>query len=200
MRQIALLISGIFHPILMPTMLCFLCFMMEPFELYHYSARVKGTILILVFLISGIMPILITIWHLGSKNLKRLMLQDKNDRDVPYITTAISLATLFFFFKYSQLSDLIYLPLLGGCIAIVLAFVINKFWKISAHAIGMGGAVALLWVLKDTFLQPIWIVLVILLLIAGLVGTARLYLNEHEPNQVLAGYLLGFFALWICLI
>lgn len=35
-------------------------------------------------------------------------------------------------------------------------------------------------------------VLMVVILLSGLLGTCRLYLNKHTPAQVYAGFLLGF--------
>ena len=61
------------------------------------------------------------------------------------------------------------------------------------HGLAVGGTVGAqiaLFYLHDTF-NPL--ILIILLIITGLVGSARMVLNAHTANQVYSGTLLGMF-------
>lgn len=62
---------------------------------------------------------------------------------------------------------------------------INFFWKISAHATGVGGPLAALTLLYG------WVVLPLYLLLP-MVGWARVHLKAHTLGQVVAGSILGF--------
>jgi membrane-associated phospholipid phosphatase len=104
--------------------------------------------------------------------------------------------------------------LLGAAIGLFIAFFINIFSKISAHAVGMGGllgmvVITLLLFSHDTFLVHLgaigiyevsmyW-VLMLTVLLAGLVGTCRLILQAHEPTDLYGGYLVGFVSQFIAL-
>jgi len=98
---------------------------------------------------------------------------------------------------------------LGLCLSLGLAFFINNFVKISLHAIGIAGFTTALWLLL-TYLQKPYIdmdlgilgvyrvsaifTLVGSVLLCGLVGTSRLYLKAHRPQEVYGGYLIGYVA------
>jgi membrane-associated phospholipid phosphatase len=72
----------------------------------------------------------------------------------------------------------------------VITIVINKFWKISAHAMGAAGPFAAVVFAFG------WIG-IILLPIVIFVGWARIELKCHFISQVAAGILLAFFAVYI---
>ena len=84
-----------------------------------------------------------------------------------------------------------------------MAFAINFFWKISAHATAVGGLFAVLFYIAAAGLNEYYFMpwLTAGALIAGLTGTARLILGAHTLLQVAAGYALGFSAvlllMWI---
>ena len=81
----------------------------------------------------------------------------------------------------------------------IMAALLAFFSRISLHAIGWGGLVAL--VSYMSMLHPgLSLLLAIVVLLAGLVGTARIYLDEHKPWQVYVGFIVGFFATWIAFI
>ncbi len=72
----------------------------------------------------------------------------------------------------------------------IITIFINKFWKISAHAMGAAGAFA---AVVFTFG---WIGL-ILLPIVLLVGWARIELKCHTISQVVVGILFAFFSVYL---
>ena len=81
--------------------------------------------------------------------------------------------------------------ILGGGIAILLTAVINLETKISAHAVGVGGILGLLISISFLIQVDITFFYIATIIIAGIVGTARLVLDEHKPYQLYLGFLLG---------
>ncbi|MDQ4141322.1 MAG: hypothetical protein M3142_12475, partial [Bacteroidota bacterium] len=77
-------------------------------------------------------------------------------------------------------------------LAVFFTFAISYFWKISAHSVGMGGALGFI-ILLHTW-QPEERTLYLVsgtILLSGIVLSARLALNAHTPSQVYTGFLLG---------
>lgn len=68
---------------------------------------------------------------------------------------------------------------------------VTRFWKISLHAIGVGGLLAFTTVLWWFFDAIDISILAGIFLMAGITGTARLYLGVHTKYQVWMGYLVG---------
>ena len=58
--------------------------------------------------------------------------------------------------------------------------------------IGIGALVGTFFGLSSFLLVDLLIAIIVFLLIAGLLGTARLTLNSHRPSQIYAGFILGF--------
>ena len=82
--------------------------------------------------------------------------------------------------------------LLGACVALIIALVINFFWKISAHMLGIGGLLGgIMGIAQIHMMNPYW-AFIIVFIIAGLLGTSRIFLRKHTPMQVYAGFCLGF--------
>lgn len=84
--------------------------------------------------------------------------------------------------------------MLGASVALAITVVVNRWWKISAHATAIGGLVALsivLSMLPDMPLSMVWLV-ASTFLAAGITCTARLILQCHTPAQVYLGFANGF--------
>ncbi len=87
-----------------------------------------------------------------------------------------------------------FLMMIAASIAIMLiAILITLIWKISAHMFGIGGIIG--GVMSISYFversNPYYLFM-ILLIIAGMIGTSRLILKRHTLGQVIGGFLLGF--------
>jgi hypothetical protein len=90
-----------------------------------------------------------------------------------------------------------------------VAFVINVLDKISLHTVGMGGLVGMLTITMGLFgangiaiggvTVGLGLMLLAGVLLAGMVGTARLALGAHDSVQVYSGYIVGFVAQLVAL-
>jgi membrane-associated phospholipid phosphatase len=79
----------------------------------------------------------------------------------------------------------------GACLSLIAALCINFVWKISIHSLGVGGLMgAIMGVARMQMTNP-WGLLIAVVIVAGLVCTARMILGKHTPMQVCAGFLLG---------
>ena len=68
---------------------------------------------------------------------------------------------------------------------------VNIFWKISAHMVGIGGLLGIMITISSRLQINLHYLLIALVLIAGLVAFSRLKLNEHNSAQIYCGFLLG---------
>ncbi len=142
--------------------------------------------------------------------IQSLEMSDKMERIGPYIITGIFYLWLFknLFSAGNQYPALFSVCVLGATIGLFLAFMVNIFTKISAHATGMGGLVGMLLLMAFTWggsqlsmsvpggnvLLSVTAIVAGGLLFAGAVGTARLVLGAHTPVDLYRGYAVGFAA------
>lgn len=85
----------------------------------------------------------------------------------------------------------------GGALAALVNFIVNFKWKISAHAAGMGGVVALLVYIAHQvpdMRTVAW--LCAWLVFTGLLCAARVWLRRHTVAQVIAGMANGSICVW----
>ena len=82
--------------------------------------------------------------------------------------------------------------LLGAAASVVLAILINLKWKVSIHMIGIGGIVGMFFGMSSFLLIDLRFPILISLLVAGLIGTARMAMGSHKPPQLYVGFLIGF--------
>ncbi len=116
------------------------------------------------------------------------------ERTIPLMTTMI------FYFWVSHVFNsmpnvtvplILKILLLGNFWGIIVLFMINIFTKVSMHTAAAGGMVGILIVLN--ILSPINLVMPVFvaLVLAGLIGTARIILGVHQRGDIWLGYIVG---------
>jgi len=191
MKKAAKIISTIFHPLIMPIIGLLIVFNTDSYINYAVPQELKQAVIILVGASTFLIPLLISLLLLNRKLINSLEMETQKERVIPYsITIAFYLSTLYML-KQAPIPVIILNFLVGATLSIIVAFIINIRWKISAHMIGIGGligALLCLSILLEIYITPFFI---LSLLVAGLIGSARLILKAHTPSQVYVGFAVG---------
>ena len=186
----ARVISIVFHPLLIPTLGFLLLFNSG----YYFSIlpwSVEKFILLVVILSTCILPA----FSIGllSLNPKFDVNMEKNtDRVLPLI-----LSSVFYYLGYLILQRLPVFPIyklfiIASILVQIALLVISLKWKISAHSAAIGGLLGGFFGLSFRLHENPMLILILLVLIAGMIGSARLILGKHTRAQIYAGFLLGF--------
>ena len=195
MKLFANIISGMFHPLLMVTYGVVLALS------FTYLAIYPPTMKLLLaggaFLSTAVIPGAFILMMVKNGAAVDMELSDRHERVVPYLIFITSIMVCAFYMYKMMLPFWFISLLLGACVALILALLINFFWKISAHAIGVGGLLGgIMGVARIHLMNHYWAFIAVIV-IAGLVGTSRIFLERHTPMQVYAGFCLGFICTFV---
>jgi membrane-associated phospholipid phosphatase len=126
--------------------------------------------------------------------VNNLEMPERQQRYGPYIATGICYLWNFVNMQHghSPFPEIYIGFTLGATIGLFAAFFLNIFTKVSAHAVGMGGFVGMLLLLYPMSYHDIVNISLLLIVCAGAVGTSRMILGAHQPQEVYGGYLVGF--------
>lgn len=188
---LAKLISYIFHPALLPLAGVLIFFHLDGTELWHPSFEMQLIIYASVFVSTFLLPLLNALYLFKAGYISSLKMESRQERRIPYLCTTIFYLAGFSFLMRLDVWVLIKMLMLGATILAFILLIINFFWKISAHTVGIGGLCGLMIVVSFRLQINILPLLIVLFIIAGLVAFSRLKLNAHSPAQVYAGFLLG---------
>ena len=210
LQVLATIVSYVFHPIFMPTIMALALYFFSPVSFKGYDNTALKYRLISIVMITVFFPLLSILLMKALGFIKSIHMRDPKDRIIPLISTMI-----FYFwvqqvfsnpFKLSGhefLTPFILRVLLLGCFwGIIVLFMVNIFFKASMHTTAAGGMVGIILVLLFTSPVNLMTPLFVALIIAGLIGSARLILNEHRPGEIWLGYFLGIsvqLAAWLYL-
>jgi hypothetical protein len=189
--KIARLISYILHPLLMPTYALLLLFNQNTYYVLILPEKLKWALTGLIFGNTFILPTVI-IWLMLQKGIiSSLQLPERKERTFPFVIAAISFFATYFMLGNMGLPAVFLLFLLGGSILVVVAAIINLFWKISIHMMGIGGLAGGFAGLMFTHHLNAPLLIILLIILGGITGFARLKLNTHNEAQVYTGYVAG---------
>lgn len=156
-----------------------------------FPTMYKLLMVLLFYLFSVLLPTYLI--HVYSKyegwTTKQLI--NRECRMVPYVISILCYFLGFYLLTLMNTPDFISVIFVVAIIIQVLCAAVNRWWKISIHSAGIGGVTGM--VVAFSFIlsfDPTWW-LCMLLLIAGLVGTARMVLRQHSLAQIVCGYLIG---------
>jgi len=192
MKSVASIISHLFHPLFMPTIGLLIVFNTNSYINYTTPSELKYAALLLVVLSSCIIPMLVAMILLNKKIISSLEMPTSKERLIPYLTTILAYFFILYMFQRANLPPIIFNFISAAALSLILAFIINLKWKISAHMIGIGGLAGLLVSLGLLLNTDILLYVTGALTIAGFIGTSRLILKAHTSAQVYAGFMLGF--------
>ncbi len=190
--MIAQIISWVMVPFFMPVYGVLLAFHLSLLKYIPDSS--KWGFVLVVALINIVVPSLLVLLLKRMGIVHDLGLNGRRERLIPYVITILCmLGTAWFAYAKGAPMWLVMFFVAGGA-AGVFDTVVNFFWKISAHAAGTAGVVALLLRIMHSGypeMNMIWWLLGAVC-VWGLVGSARLWLGRHTLGQVLAGSAVGF--------
>lgn len=201
MRAFSSLISYLFHPLLFPTYAALLILNTNPTRYGHFGHPVHFQWLIIVFALTFLFPL---IWMVMMKRLDMIdsfHMEDAKQRIIPFVATATFYMWTTWMFKSSSVvtvtpripaNAFLFFMMAGASLSIFLGFIANNFTKVSLHTIAAGNLLGLMLPLIRISPYDLRLLLPAVILLAGLIGSARLALKAHEPREVYFGYFIGF--------
>lgn len=192
MYRFSKFISYALHPLLLPTYIFFILLQSDAYFNYRIPHQVQYILLGTVFVITFLFPFLSCMLMMKRGVIKTIEMETNQERLFPYMVTTIYFFASYFFMKEMHLSSVFYKVQLGAAISVLLATAINYKWKISAHLVGIGGAAGVFYAINNLLLINYFFEFTAIVLVAGILGTARLLHGAHTHAQLYAGFALGF--------
>lgn len=191
-RVLAHLFSFVFHPLFIPTFMAAYLIYVHPYAFSAFDEKGKGLRMISVFMLTAFFPAF-TVFLLNKLGFAdSIYLRTQKERIIPYIASMFFFFWIFYVSRNLPSSPAIFtMMLLGVFIASIAALMANIYFKVSMHAMAMGGMFAFFLILALLGSSPVTIYLTLAILVAGLVCSARLVVSDHHPFDVYAGFLLG---------
>ena len=198
-RFFAHLFSYIFHPLFVPLYVLLFLMYVHPSYFSGADRQTKFWLPVSVVQLSIGYPLLTILLLKGLGFIDSVFLRTQKDRIIPYIAAGI-----FYFWLYQvcrnypdTLHPIVPSFMLGVFLAASAALIANIYFKISMHAIGMGGWLGLFLIIMQS--NTMWMAwpLSAVLLITGIVCTSRLVVSDHSTKDIYAGLLVGLISQFV---
>lgn len=184
-------ISYALHPLVIPTIAVILL-LSGGTLLGGLPLRSKGFLVGIVLLTTLVIPALSIALLRTLRLIPDLQLNEPRYRILPLLIVAVGYVACSLMFSQLAIAFLIRRFLLAALGCILLALAVTPFWKISLHMIAMGGLLAVLSLINFSNFGHLPYTLLVFIVLAGLLGSARLWLGSHNLLQVAAGVFGGF--------
>lgn len=186
----AKIVSFFFHPLLMPTFGLLLIFHSGTY-LETINSEAKNFLYLIIGFSTCILPVLSLPVFIYRKLIKNIEMDLRYQRITPTI-----IALIFYFLGFYLLKNLpmpaILIAYISSIVAVAsIALLITIWWKISFHTLAIGGITGALIALSLRLDADVQYFIMISVITAGVIATARLRLNAHNSLQVVTGFIIG---------
>ncbi len=187
----AKVLSAVFSPLLIPTYSMTTAMWITP--LVNVDERVRFITTVVVLGLTALVPVVALLTMMRSGYVKDLDVSVREERFRPMlmILGCYLLSVAYIWWVNAPWWLLMYF--VSGCVTTLVVGLITLRWKISGHGAGLGNMIGMLTSLCVLSLTNIpilpWIMVAVV--IAGMVGSARVILHKHTPVQYIAGVLIS---------
>ena len=185
----ARVISAIFTPFSIPFLAFLILFLFSYLRIM--PIQYKLIVLGVVYCFTILMPTLTIFLFRKINGFSPEDLGERKRRFMPFLLTITSY--VFCLVMMHRLNIPWYMTgiILAALIMMVICIVVNLKWKLSEHMAGVGAIVGGLVSFSALFgYNPVWW-LCLFIVIAGVLGTARIILQHHTLGEVLVGFAVG---------
>lgn len=193
LRWPAVFFSYVLHPVFVPVYVIAFLVYIHPSYFSGFSARAKLQTVIIPVYNMVLLPLISILLMKGLGFIDSVFLRTRKDRIIPYMASGIFFFWAYLVFKRQEMYPPV-LPgfVLGVFLAASAALIANIYFKISMHAIGMGGWLGIFWVIyRENSMLMSWPLAAVILL-TGVVCTSRFLISDHTQKDIYLGLLLGF--------
>lgn len=190
-------VSLIFSPFYLPVVAFVALFLFSYLNMLPLVTKLVLTLIVYFFTV--LLPHFTIYLYRKLNGWTRHQLGKRERRYVPYVLSIISYASLLYLLFVLHMPRFT-LGVIAGALALqVVCAILNSRFKISTHAAASGGVIGALLAFSLIFsFDPTgWLCLVVML--SGIVCSARLVLRQHTLSDlgwgVLVGLLCGFFGI-----
>ena len=189
MLRVARVTSIVFTPFSIPFLAFLVLFLFSYLRIM--PILYKGIVLGIVYCFTILTPTITIFLFRKINGFARQELSERKKRYVPILLTIISY--VFCLLTMRKLNIPWYMTgiIFVSLVISIICILVNLKWKLSEHMAGMGGIIGGLVSFSALFSYNPVVWLCLFILIAGILGSARIVLGHHTLGEVLSGFVVG---------
>lgn len=186
---IARTLSLLFTPFYLPIVSMIALFTFSYLNMLPTSFKLQ--VIAATYLFTILIPTMLIHAYRRYHGWSLLHLARRERRMVPYILSILSYYAFYSIMRYMHMPHFMSAIIVAALFVQIACAMMNVWFKVSTHTAAIGGFTG--GVIAYSFIfgfNPVWW-LSIIIIVSGLVGTARMMLRVHSLSQIIVGYILG---------
>ena len=189
MLRVARITSIVFTPFSIPFLAFLVLFLFSYLRIM--PILYKGIVLGIVYCFNLLTPTITIFLFRKINGFARQELSERKKRYVPILLTIISYVFCLLMMRKLNIPWYMTGIIFVSLVISIICILVNLKWKLSEHMAGMGGIIGGLVSFSALFSYNPVVWLCLFILIAGILGSARIVLGHHTLGEVLSGFVVG---------
>ena len=189
MLRVARVTSIVFSPFSIPFLAFLVLFLFSYLRIM--PILYKGIVLGIVYCFTILTPTITIFLFRKINGFARQELSERKKRYVPILLTIISYVFCLLMMRKLNIPWYMTGIIFVSLVISIICILVNLKWKLSEHMAGMGGIIGGLVSFSALFSYNPVVWLCLFILIAGILGSARIVLGHHTLGEVLSGFVVG---------
>ena len=189
MLRVARVTSIVFTPFSIPFLAFLVLFLFSYLRIM--PILYKGIVLGIVYCFTILTPTITIFLFRKINGFARQELSERKKRYVPILLTIISYVFCLLMMRKLNIPWYMTGIIFVSLVISIICILVNLKWKLSEHMAGMGGIIGGLVSFSALFSYNPVVWLCLFILIAGILGSARIVLGHHTLGEVLSGFVVG---------
>jgi hypothetical protein len=191
-KWFAHVVSYVFHPLFIPVYVTLFALYVHPLLFAGYSDVMKVRLTATIFVNLTMLPAVTVFLCWRLKFISNVYMDTQKERVIPLAAAMIFYFWCWFVLKTNgSIPDMFRQFLLGSFITIIGAWLANIAFKVSLHALAMGGVFCFMLLLTFNVEGSSAQYFALAVVVSGIVCSARLIVSSHRPFDVYAGFIIG---------
>ena len=189
MLRVARITSIVFTPFSIPFLAFLVLFLFSYLRIM--PILYKGIVLGIVYCFTILTPTITIFLFRKINGFARQELSERKKRYVPILLTIISYVFCLLMMRKLNIPWYMTGIIFVSLVISIICILVNLKWKLSEHMAGVGGIIGGLVSFSALFSYNPVVWLCLFILIAGILGSARIVLGHHTLGEVLSGFVVG---------
>ena len=189
MLRVARITSIVFTPFSIPFLAFLVLFLFSYLRIM--PILYKGIVLGIVYCFTILTPTITIFLFRKINGFARQELSERKKRYVPILLTIFSYVFCLLMMRKLNIPWYMTGIIFVSLVISIICILVNLKWKLSEHMAGMGGIIGGLVSFSALFSYNPVVWLCLFILIAGILGSARIVLGHHTLGEVLSGFVVG---------
>ena len=189
MLRVARITSIVFTPFSIPFLAFLVLFLFSYLRIM--PILYKGIVLGIVYCFTILTPTITIFLFRKINGFARQELSERKKRYVPILLTIISYVFCLLMMRKLNIPWYMTGIIFVSLVISIICILVNLKWKLSEHMAWMGGIIGGLVSFSALFSYNPVVWLCLFILIAGILGSARIVLGHHTLGEVLSGFVVG---------